>query len=300
MSTAPIGTEPAAPVLPALVTRLKQHGMGRTLLMLLLVLLPFIITNAITKLTLSGDEWLQLRNACKVAVLASAYWAYVRFIEQRPVYELSGQGAVAELSRGVVLAAVLISVPVGLLWLGGWLTVSGLSIPSGLWHMLLGFFSVAVLEELLFRAVLFRLFEQSFGSGWAIVLSSVLFSAAHGINPHADWLSTIQLLILGLLFIAAFLATRRLWLCIGLHWGWNFAQGGFFSSPVSGMKAEGIIQSSVTGPAWLTGGEFGIEASVLASAGALLCSCWLIRQARRRRHLQARPTAGEQSTGSTL
>ncbi len=275
--------------LPTWVERLKQHGLGRALLMFVLVLVPFILANAITKLTLVGDDWLHIRNACKVLVLAAAYWAYVRYIEQRPVTELAGTGAITELLRGVAIATLLISAPVLLLWSGGWFTIQGVTLPSSLLHLALGFFSVAVLEELLFRAVLFRLFEQSLGSVWALVLSSVLFSAVHGLNPHADILSTVQLLILGLLFIAAFLATRRLWLCIGLHWGWNFAQGGLFSSPVSGMKAEGIVQSSVTGPVWLTGGDFGIEASVLASIGAALYGIWLLRQAQQQQHLRARP-----------
>lgn len=275
--------------LPAWVQRFKRHGLGRAVLIFLLVLLPFLLANALTKLTLVGDEWAQLRNACKMAVLAGAYWWYVRYIEQRPVTELAITGAASELGRGFALATGLIALPVLVLWLGGWFEVQGVGLPASLLHLLIGFFSVAVLEELLFRAVLLRMVEQSLGTGWALLVTSVLFSAVHGLNPHADWLSTVQLLVLGLLFMAAYLATRRLWLCIGLHWGWNFAQGGLFSSPVSGMKADGIVQSSVTGPAWLTGGDFGIEASVLASIGALAVTLWLLRRAQQRQHFVAAP-----------
>jgi hypothetical protein len=162
--------------------------------------------------------------------------------------------------------------------------VTGIAVELSLLHLLIGFFSVAALEELLFRAILFRLLERSLGTVIALVLSSVLFSAVHLLNPHTDLLSTVQLLVLGLLFIAAFLYTRRLWLCVGLHWGWNFAQGGFFSSPVSGQKADGILQSVMSGPAWLTGGEFGIEASVLASLGALICTVLLLKAARQQQN----------------
>ena len=265
---------------PSIVQRMANHGIGQFVLALLLTLVPFILANAIAKLTLDGDEWLHLRNAFKVAVLMLAYWYYVHKIERRPVTELALSGAWREMGRGFGLATVLITVPVLLLWLAGYFQVQGIALSFSLLHLLVGFFSVAMLEELLFRAILFRLLERSLGTVPAIVVSSVLFSAVHLLNPHADWLSTAQLFVLSLLFIAAFMATRRLWLCVGLHWGWNYAQGGLFSSPVSGSKAEGLLQSTMTGPAWLTGADFGIEASVLASIGALICTLLLLKAAR--------------------
>lgn len=266
------------------ITRMANHGFGRFVLALLMTLVPFIIANAVAKLTLDGEQWLHLRNAFKVVVLALAYCYYVHKIEKRQVTELAFSGAWQELARGFGLATLLISGPVLVLWLLGHYQVTGISFDLSLLHLLIGFFSVAALEELLFRAILFRLLERSLGTVIALVLSSVLFSAVHLLNPHADLLSTVQLLVLGLLFIAAFLYTRRLWLCVGLHWGWNFAQGGFFSSPVSGQKADGILQSVMTGPAWLTGGEFGIEASVLVSIGALICTVLLIKAARQQQN----------------
>lgn len=266
------------------VSRMANHGVGRFVLALLITLVPFIIANALAKLALDGEQWLHLRNAFKVAVLALAYCYYVHKIEKRQVTELALPGAWQELARGFGLATLLISGPVFVLWLLGHYQVTGIRFDLTLLHLLIGFFSVAALEELLFRAILFRLLERSLGTVIAVLLSSALFSAVHLFNPHADLLSTVQLLVLGLLFIAAFLYTRRLWLCVGLHWGWNFAQGGFFSSPVSGQKADGILQSVMTGPAWLTGGDFGIEASVLASLGALICTVLLIKAARQQQN----------------
>jgi uncharacterized protein len=258
-----------------LLQRIARHHLGQLLLALLMTLVPFIIANALAKLALDGEQWLHLRNAFKVLVLAFAYSYYVRRIEQRPVTELGWTDALPELGKGFALATLLIAVPVLLLWGMGNFTVQNVAFRGSMLHLLVGFFSVAALEELLFRAILFRLLQRSFGTITAVLVSSLLFSAVHLLNPHADWLSTLQLLVLGLLFIAAFMYTRRLWLCVGMHWGWNYAQGGIFSSPVSGMKADGLISGSMTGPAWLTGGDFGIEASVLASIGALLCTVYL-------------------------
>ena len=64
---------------------------------------------------------------------------------------------------------------------------------------------------------------------------------------------------------AAYMLTRRLWLSIGFHMAWNYTQSAIFSGIVSGNEAQqGLIRSTVKGPDWLTGGNFGVESSVLA------------------------------------
>jgi hypothetical protein len=74
-----------------------------------------------------------------------------------------------------------------------------------------------------------------------------------------------------LLLGAAYLLTRRLWLAMGIHSGWNFTQGWIFSVPVSGGKApEGLLLTTRHGPEWLTGGAFGLEASAVAMVVATL------------------------------
>ena len=68
---------------------------------------------------------------------------------------------------------------------------------------------------------------------------------------------------------AAYMLTRRLWLCIGIHIAWNFTEGGIFSVAVSGGNAQGLLQAKLTGADWLTGGAFGAEGSIVALA---MCS----------------------------
>ncbi len=69
---------------------------------------------------------------------------------------------------------------------------------------------------------------------------------------------------------AAYMLTRRLWLSIGFHMAWNYTQSAIFSGIVSGNVAQqGLIKSTMHGPNWLTGGNFGVESSVLA---LLLCT----------------------------
>jgi uncharacterized protein len=74
----------------------------------------------------------------------------------------------------------------------------------------------------------------------------------------------------GLLLAAAYMVTRRLWIGIGLHMAWNFVQSGVFSGIVSGaVNQPGLLKSTVEGPAILTGGNFGLEASIVA---VLVCT----------------------------
>ena len=89
----------------------------------------------------------------------------------------------------------------------------------------------------------------------------------------------------GVLLAAAYMLTRRLWLCVGMHFAWNFAQGGIFSAAVSGMKATGFLQAQMTGTAWLTGGGFGAEASLVALLLCTIAGILLLLAAARRDHI---------------
>lgn len=72
------------------------------------------------------------------------------------------------------------------------------------------------------------------------------------------------------LLATAYKLTRRLWLPIGLHLSWNFAQAGIFSGDVSGVKMPpGLLRSAVEGPVLMTCGPFGVESSLVAF---LLCA----------------------------
>jgi len=76
--------------------------------------------------------------------------------------------------------------------------------------------------------------------------------------------------------------TRSLPICMGLHAAWNFAQGTIYGVPVSGVKADGWLVSTRSGPDWLSGGAFGVEASVIGLILCLLCTLGLLVVMRRR------------------
>jgi membrane protease YdiL (CAAX protease family) len=103
------------------------------------------------------------------------------------------------------------------------------------------------------------------------VVSSLVFGLSHMMNPQATLEGALSIAVeAGILLAAAFMLTRRLWLSIGFHMAWNYTQSAIFSGIVSGNEAsQGLIRSTVQGPDLLTGGNFGVESSVLA---LLLCT----------------------------
>ncbi|MDH4439009.1 MAG: CPBP family intramembrane metalloprotease, partial [Rhizobium sp.] len=92
----------------------------------------------------------------------------------------------------------------------------------------------------------------------------------------------------GLLLAAVYLLTRRLWLSIGAHMAWNFTQSGIFSGSVSGaFEQPGLIRAVIEGPQVLTGGMFGMEASVVALVVCTATGLLILRIAVRRGHIVA-------------
>lgn len=138
----------------------------------------------------------------------------------------------------------------------------------------------AVSEEIFFRGIVFRWIERFAGSWAGLAVSSALFGAAHLANPAATWTSTIFIAVeAGVLLGGVYMLTRNLWLPMGIHAAWNFTQGGIFGVPVSGLPEQGIIDSTLRGPEILSGGPFGLEASVIALVVATAAGLWFVMRA---------------------
>jgi membrane protease YdiL (CAAX protease family) len=138
----------------------------------------------------------------------------------------------------------------------------------------------AVSEEIFFRGIVFRWIERFAGTWAGLIVSSALFGVAHLFNPAATWTSTIFIAVeAGLLLGGVYMLTRNLWLPIGLHAAWNFTQGGIFGVPVSGLPDHGLIDSRLEGPEILSGGPFGLEASVIALVVATAAGVWFVIRA---------------------
>lgn len=215
-----------------------------------------------------------------VAVILT-YKAIKRWIERAPDRELEWAGALKELGAGLLVGFVLFSAMTGIVALLGGFEVLGFRGGMGqIWTYLAIAIVSGVLEETLFRGILQRHLEAMLGSWAALAITSALFGLGHIGNEDASWFSSLAIALeAGILLGAAYMLTRRLWLAIGIHAAWNFTQGWVFSVPVSGGEAPlGLLITRRVGPDWLTGGDFGLEASVVAMVVATLAGVLMLRR----------------------
>ncbi|MBK8984261.1 MAG: CPBP family intramembrane metalloprotease [Ignavibacteria bacterium] len=119
-------------------------------------------------------------------------------------------------------------------------------------------------EELVFRGYLLQNMSDGLGIKTAVVISCIIYGIIHSANPNASLLSSSIIVLFGYLRIFGYLATKMLWLSIGMHIGWNFFQGPIFGFAASGHKKATVInQTIISNQEYLTGGEFGPEGSIL-------------------------------------
>jgi membrane protease YdiL (CAAX protease family) len=215
-----------------------------------------------------------------------AYVVLRRFAEREPVSDLALRGAELELGAGVAAGAGLFAVVVAIAAALGVYRVDGFNDWRTVWPLLGIAIVSGVSEEILLRGIIFRLTERMTGSWIALAISAAIFGAGHIFNPNATWVAAFAIAIeAGLLLGAVYMLTRRLWAAIGLHAGWNFTQGWVFGVPVSGIKEVGLVEGRVQGPEWLSGGAFGLEASVIAMVVATAAGMAVLLLAIRRGRL---------------
>jgi uncharacterized protein len=213
-----------------------------------------------------------------------AYLVVTCLIERRTPTELLSRASLPRALMGLLAGMLLFGVIVGALWLLGVYHVIGFN-PHANWvtPLLMVGIGAGIGEELMFRGALFRIVEEGLGTWAALVISALVFGFMHAGNPGATVWSSLAIAIeAGLLFGMLYHLTRSLPLCMGLHAAWNFAQGTIYGIPVSGLKADGWLVSTRTGPDWLSGGVFGAEASVVALSLCSLCTLALLAAALRR------------------
>jgi CAAX protease family protein len=172
----------------------------------------------------------------------------------------------------------LFSLTMGILWAWGAYHPSGW---GGLDHLGEGFVPAllgGVIEEILFRGLLFRLIAKVLGTWGALALTAAFFGLVHLANHGATASSAVAIALeAGVLLGAAYAATKRLWVPMGLHFAWNFTEGSIFGMILSGnAMAAGVIRGSLNGARILTGGEFGPEASIVAVVVCLAAAIYLI------------------------
>lgn len=256
---------------------------------------------------LGGMPKLSPQQFVTIAVAATlAVWLARRVLDRRGFLALGLRrgGALGDLAFGTLLGVAAIGVFAGVALATGLATYAGTS----RWHperaigepfgagsaaalagILVLLAAVAWWEELVFRGYLLVNLAEGVGLPAAVAINCLLFGLAHAFNPGATALSSAILVVTTLELIYAYVASRALWLPVGLHLGWNLAQGSLFGFGASGNLQPSLWILEPAGPDWLGGGEFGPEGSVIVlplTAATLLAIRWW---SRRRDAVRARP-----------
>lgn len=210
-------------------------------------------------------QWILLKNILLPLLLLAAYAGTVRWLEHRRPSELALGGGVILFPAGLMVGMTLISGYVLVLWMAGAAHVASGDVSGGLLRLLNEFF--------------FRIAEEMLGTATAVLISAAAFALSHVANPGANSAALISMaMAMGVLLALAFAATRNLWFPIGLHMGWNVAEGFLHGLPNSGLTDPlQVTHTSIEGASAITGGDFGPEGSIVLLALSVIMSAILLR-----------------------
>lgn len=166
---------------------------------------------------------------------------------------------------GCILGILLITPGFFILLLTQNLRILSFEFPVDQILLVIFFFLVAFFEELIFRGYVLSVISGYFSVRSGVLLSSLLFSLVHLSNPDTTTIGLVNIFLVGIINGVLFIKTGNLWAPMGAHWTWNFFQGIVYGFDVSGFKFPKILRTEISGPEVLTGGEFGLEGSILVS-----------------------------------
>ena len=236
--------------------------------------------NDVTVLAARLEQWVTERLAPLTAMTAipttglafGLCWICRRYLDRRSISSMGLVRPVQRLSGivpGFFFGLTPIVIAAGVVGLIGGFRFQSVTFSSDIVYMTPALVLLAFYEEIVFRGYLLQnLFDiRRFVFGF--LLTSVAFWLVHGLNPAA-WTSPIagvNLFGAGVMLGLAYQFGGNIWFPTAAHFGWNFGQGVLFNIPVSGMSLKGLIRlkSNDDMAVWLTGGDFGLEGSIVTT-----------------------------------
>lgn len=211
-------------------------------------------------------------------VVLGLYALYINVFERRTPYELNLKTSLPNLLLGFIIGGLFIVCVIGVLALFGVYRIGAISIDwIGLILNFAMFSIVAVSEEIIFRGLLFRMINDRFSTILAFIISSLTFGLIH-LTTVDFWTAMAISIEAGLMLAAAYTLRNNLWVPIGIHWAWNFFLGPIFGVGVSGISQDAcVIIPEITGPYILTGGNNGLEGSIVTFILGLTIGVVLLR-----------------------
>lgn len=206
-------------------------------------------------------------------VAIMVYRLTMKYLARRSIPELSGKRAGIEVGMGLLTGAAFITMSTCIIVAAGGYSfqwASAADTGSVLISAITSALGAAIMEELIFRGLMFQAINKLGGNWLALAVTSLFFGVAHLGNTGATLWSAFAITIeAGILLGAAFLWRRNLWFAMGLHFAWNALEG-LLGIPISGHATAGLFTVKVNGDSLLTGGDFGLEGSIVPVMLSLL------------------------------
>jgi len=229
------------------------------------VLGTFIIKQFITQpflelLTDSQDLRKGIQQLLSGFIIIIIYYLLYKFLEKRKLHELALDTFGKDMSIGLLSGFVLISLCMIILYILGFYKIYGINSLSSILLPLSLLISAALLEEVIFRGVIYRILEERFGTNIAL-FQALIFGLVHYANVNATISSVWFVVMLGIVLSLMYTYTEKLWLPFFFHFGWNFAQIIYGSTLSGDVNFNALLLSNFSGPEFFIGSEFGIEDS---------------------------------------
>ena len=257
----------------------------------LLIAIPVVVTVAGVSIddmkaqpvaTLSGllsGNYLWLMVLLEFAIAVVSVGVFRLLVDRRSLGSL-GWGLEAfpgEAMTGLFMGPALLGISALLMMASGHLEWVDINFdPSSLFVSLGLMGLIAFSEEMVFRGYILGNLLDSFANKWvALILSGILFSAFHFTNPGIHTLAFVNLFLAGLLLGINYIYTRNLWFSFLFHLSWNFFQGPILGFKVSGLSLPALLVAEPKGDLFITGGDFGLEGSILNTTVSVIALCVL-------------------------
>jgi len=261
-------------------------------------------THAIASLLQGSHLWEMVLLEFVVSLIT--VWLFRTYIDRKSVASLGLQlsGFTQESVIGFCTGPALMGLLALLLMVTGRLQWVDITFDPNTLFISLGMVVlIAFSEELVFRGYVLSNLLDSFspadgsssntGTGkWvALLLSALCFAIFHFSGPGLTPLAFANLFLAGILLGVNYIYTRNLWFSFFLHLSWNFFLGPILGSHVSGLNMPTLLVTELKGDWLVTGGDFGIEGSVINTALSLI-AILVLALAFERKYSSTRPAAG--------
>jgi len=141
---------------------------------------------------------------------------------------------------------------------------------------------VGVTEEYFFRGYALQSLWRGAGFWPAALITTALFAGLHLVKPHENVIDIGMIFVLGLIICMSVRITGSLWWAVGWHAAFDFGQLFIIGTRNGGRVPQGhLFDVTFLGPAWITGGELGTEASyfmIPTVLGTLIYVIWFLRR----------------------